>query len=215
MAAEINFFGMRTAPNSVTNLNGSGLGFYGTTFGSSVQVGNQQDTTFITNSNGTIQGHPLNNNHKFTSGSGLEFNSAVVLGMEFTPLVPNQSGGLNIRFTFDSAVKTQNGVLRIFDRVTSTNPASGVECRVAELRHPWPTYTPIGSGGSWTLASESAPTPVQNAVNLFASPGMSGHSNNGPETTSTRHDWYVALSASPESIGSKTQFGLFVSLEYL
>jgi len=30
-----------------------------------------------------------------------------------------------------------------------------------------------------------------------------------------RHDWYVALSASPDSIGSKTQYGLYFTLEYL
>ena len=32
---------------------------------------------------------------------------------------------------------------------------------------------------------------------------------------SLQHDWYVALSASPESIGSKTDFGLYFTLEYL
>ena len=30
-----------------------------------------------------------------------------------------------------------------------------------------------------------------------------------------RHTWYVGISASPLSIGSKTQYGLYVSLEYL
>jgi hypothetical protein len=31
----------------------------------------------------------------------------------------------------------------------------------------------------------------------------------------THHTWAVALSASPLSIGSKEQYGLYVSLEYL
>ena len=30
-----------------------------------------------------------------------------------------------------------------------------------------------------------------------------------------RHDWYIAISASPREIGSKTQYGLYFSLEYL
>ena len=30
-----------------------------------------------------------------------------------------------------------------------------------------------------------------------------------------RHTWYAAISASPLSIGSKTSYGLYVSLEYL
>lgn len=37
----------------------------------------------------------------------------------------------------------------------------------------------------------------------------------GNSCRSTRHDWYVALSASPDSIGSKTDFGLYFTLEYL
>ena len=32
------------------NIVGSGLGFYGSTFGSSVQIGSFQDRTFVTNS---------------------------------------------------------------------------------------------------------------------------------------------------------------------
>jgi hypothetical protein len=31
----------------------------------------------------------------------------------------------------------------------------------------------------------------------------------------TRHTWRVAISSAPLSIGSKTQFGMYISLEYL
>ena len=41
---------------SQQNIAGSGLGFYGATFGSSVQIGSFQDTTFVTNAAGTAQG---------------------------------------------------------------------------------------------------------------------------------------------------------------
>lgn len=37
----------------------------------------------------------------------------------------------------------------------------------------------------------------------------------GLECRATRHDWYLAISASPDSIGSKTDFGLYFTLEYL
>jgi len=40
-------------------------------------------------------------------------------------------------------------------------------------------------------------------------------SNEGAAHEALRHDWYVALSASPDSIGSKTQYGLYFTLEYL
>ena len=39
--------------------------------------------------------------------------------------------------------------------------------------------------------------------------------NCGGTGVSTHHTWAVALSASPLSIGSKEQYGLYVSLEYL
>jgi hypothetical protein len=50
---------------------------------------------------------------------------------------------------------------------------------------------------------------------LIASPGTSGLSPSGADTVDVQHDWYVAISGSPDSIGSKTQYGLYVSLEYL
>jgi len=55
-------------------------------------------------------------------------------------------------------------------------------------------------------------------VPLAQSPGPSGHyAGNGTANTGqyTQHDWYLAISASPDSIGSKTQYGLYVELEYL
>jgi hypothetical protein len=48
--------------------------------------------------------------------------------------------------------------------------------------------------------------------------GPSGqYAGNGSNSawTDTQHDWYLVLSASPDSIGSKTLYGLWVSLEYL
>jgi hypothetical protein len=62
-----------------------------------------------------------------------------------------------------------------------------------------------------------------------SSPGASGKNTNISDTNSSlnyltqegslhssaRHDWYVALSSEPESIGSKTQYGLYFSVEYL
>ena len=55
-------------------------------------------------------------------------------------------------------------------------------------------------------------------VPLAQSPGPSGHyAGNGTGNTGqyTQHDWYLAITASPDSIGSKTQYGLYVELEYL
>lgn len=193
---------------AVQALNGSGLGFFGGTFGTSVDVGSYQDATFITNGNGTDEGPQVNNIKWLSAGSG-EINGASS-GVPLTA-IPNYLATLNIRFTHGSAVKTQNAKLRIFDRTAIDNAASGVTCKVAEIIHVTDTQTDTGSGDStWHTPAGSS-----DVVDLVASPGESGHSPNGSDTTDTRHDWYTAISASPDSIGSKTDFGLYVELEYL
>lgn len=76
------------------------------------------------------------------------------------------------------------------------------------------------------------------ALDLTWSPGMSGLNGNDSDSNynggatrlpnfsadasfeaegheSEQHDWYIAISASPEEIGSKTDFGLYFTLEYL
>ena len=55
-------------------------------------------------------------------------------------------------------------------------------------------------------------------VPLSDSPATSGEhagTGSGSVVTDTQHDWFIAISASPDSIGSKTSYGLYVSLEYL
>jgi hypothetical protein len=61
------------------------------------------------------------------------------------------------------------------------------------------------------------------------SPGMSGTNTSAQDTnislgytttqgaahSSLRHDWYLALSSEPQSIGSKTNYGLYFTVEYL
>lgn len=102
--------------------------------------------------------------------------------------------------------------MRIYDRTAINNDPSGVTCYCAEVIHPSFTQTgSLGSGdASWIHVHGSAVV-----MDLVASPGVSGIRPNGASTSSTVHDWYVALSPSPDSVGSKTQFGLYVELEYL
>lgn len=194
---------------NIQELSGSGLGFYGAAgFGASVPVGEYQGRTFITDGNGTSQGPEADNVKFLNSQSG-------ILGQAGTGIhlvcIPNYQATLNIRFTHSSAVKTQNAEVRIYDRSNINNPASGVICKVAEIIHPNQTQNNSGSGDrEWlTAAGSSVPVP------LVASPGASGFRPNGVNTTDQRHDWYLAISASPTSIGSKTKFGLYASLEYL
>ena len=186
------------------SLGGSGLGFYGSSFGASVAVNDYQDKTFITDGNGTLQG-PEAWNTKFINA-----NSGSLAGGAAQSLrsIPNYQGGINVRFQNpSSAVQTQNAKLRIYDRASINNAAVGVTTKVAELIHPWTTQLPSGSGSTAWLT----PAGSSVIVSMSNNPGISGLFGGNH----TIHDWYAVVSASPNSIGSKTQYGLYFSVEFL
>lgn len=203
--------------NDINDLAGSGLGFYGAgSFGSSVQVGSYQDNTFITDSTGSSNG-PKCNNIKYVHPASGDLGGGDV---RYLRAIPNQLATLNIRFTNTTPVATQNIAVRIFDRVNINNPASGVTTMVSELVHPWNTQSPDGSGStSWAHLGGSGGTingvTYDNPLVLLNSPGSGGWAPSGTSTVDVQHDWYLGISGSPDSIGSKTQYGLYVSLEYL
>jgi hypothetical protein len=201
--------------NNIANLAGSGLGFYGGAFGYSVAVGTYQQTTYITNAAGTAQGPQCDNVKYVHPNSGLMGSNTVPSSLLY---MPNSLATLNIRFDHTSAVKVQNVEARVYDRYSISNPHSGVTVAMAELIHPSNDQTVIGSGDSvWCIASGTAAA-TGIVLSLAPSPGSGGiHAGNGSNSvrTDTVHDWFMAISASPDSIGSKTQFGLYVSLEYL
>jgi hypothetical protein len=191
---------------------GSGLGFYGSGgFGASVVVGAYQDNTYVTNGDGTLQG-PQANNVKWTHANSGEVSGSTNLNLLN---IPNYQATINVRFTHTSSVQVQNVEARIYDRVTPTVGASGVTTKIAEILHPSTSQTGLlGSGDSAWI------TPVGTGVTvpLAQSPGESGlYAGNGATSTRAddRHDWYLAIAASPDSIGSKTDYGLYFSLEYL
>lgn len=227
----------------IEHTGGSGLGFFGAGFGISVPVGQKQDTTFITNGDGTDNAGRIQNT-KYLTDTTTSFNGG---GSIANNTMPNRYAPLNIRFTHDEAVRVQNCKLRIFNRSNIDQPAVGVSTYVYEVRHPYPlaastdtVYSTTSRGVSnheWQ-SYEALVTPTD--MDFVSSPGPSGlntvsndavvttypdgtgvgdHlvwlSNSGALLRETRHDWYVALSAEPESIGSKTEYGLYFTLEYL
>lgn len=214
MAAQITFWGGDWGAISIDG-GGSGLGLYGSTgFGASVGVGSFQSTTYVTDSNGTIQGLPIHNIQWISNISGVHSDNTAIN----YPIsgIPNSKATLNVRFTNDTAVKCQNVKARFFDRTLIDNAPSGVQAYLAELVQPEilnPNFTtsgPFGSGTSWQLIyGSSAIMTIKNQ-----SPGPSGKVTMNPNFSDTRHDWYFALSASQTSIGSK-YFALYFSLEYL
>lgn len=208
---------------SIDNISNSGLGFFGDNgFGASVLVGNFNGRTFITNGAGTTQGAEVDNIKYHDAGSGILGQTGSGIGLK---AIPNYQGTLNLRFTHTSAVQTQNVKVRAYDRTNINNLASGVTVRMAELIHPGITQVPLGSGDDAWVGSTANPQTggltmggSGLVLTLANSPGTSGlFAGNGSNSTKTdtQHDWYLAISCSPDSVGSKTQFGLYVELEYL
>ena len=134
--------------------------------------------------------------------------------------------------------------MRIFNRSDIDVHATDVVTKVYEVRHPNPddghdtagsTYALDHRGVNFGLGAhnwkEFDPADTMSALVCTSSPGVSGLNTNSTDSakvstnnyTSTsgtalrsmQHDWYLALSASPIKIGSKTDFGLYFTLEYL
>ena len=215
----------------------SGVGFFGGDFGLSVPVDSYQDTTWITNSDGTSQAEQLQNT-KYSSISGVKFNTN---NEKDNNVIPNYYAPLNIRFEHDEAVSVKSCQLRIFDRNDITKNASGVTTEVYEVRHPNSTegastalyHRGVAGEHGWTRFMYDGVDNSVTPLSLTESPGASGLNGNtdddnnntlagltgatteGSAHRSLRHDWYLALSASPDEIGSKTDFGLYFTVEYL
>lgn len=113
MAAEISFWGdqdgltTQFAGSYGAVEPGSGLGFFGATFGASVQVGEHPDSTFIASADGASEG-PEANNCKYNGDvSGVLWNGSG--DAVHVNTIPNESGTLKISFTYDSTVKPRTG----------------------------------------------------------------------------------------------------------
>lgn len=143
--------------NGVETLSGSGLGFFGATAGSSVQIGSFQDTTFVSNGDGSSTTENCNNikyvANTFPSGQATvnaQGGGSYSVGLSG---IKSAASTLGIRFGHSTAVKTQNVQLRIYDRGNINNPASGVNTKVAEIvNFNGSTYNSQGTTGSSSSA---------------------------------------------------------------
>ena len=240
--AELKFYGnIKGSPLSADGIlirheAGSGLGFFGQGgFGVSVPIDTKQKQTYITNALGTASGELLNNTEAVVAGTPttpgtVRANNSSTINLDN---LPNYLCPLNIRFTNTEPVAVQNCKLRIFDRNNIDNHASGVTTFVWEARHPNSSTNTVGMRHRGRPNEESwfvfTATDSMEDMILTNSPGISGTNGitfdvvnqlggitaSGNAHQSMRHDWYVALSAEPDTIGSKTQYGLYFTLEYL
>lgn len=203
----------------IEDITASGLGFFGDGgFGATIPVGSWNGRTFITDASGTTQG-PEVDNSKFVNLTG------VILGQEGSGIqlnqVPNYLATLKLRFTYDTPIQTANGYVRVYDRNNEENPASGITTALYEVSHIDTNQTATGSGGpgtpivsgahAWTVCSGGV---AHTGMAITDSPGESGLRPSGASTVDDTHDWFLLISASPDSIGAKTQWGLLAYTEY-
>jgi len=192
----------------------SGLGFYGDSgFTDPVAVGSFNGRTFVTNVNGNVEGFECNNNKRIDV-SGLILGQ-IGTGILLTEL-PNRLVTVNVRFVHTLAVKTQSVVLQIYDGSVDgngdpnkNNDPSGLTFYTAEIRHQSDVQDNTGLGDSEWLDTKGVIS-----QSLVSSPGISGISPSGVGTTEVRHDWYVAMSATPDELGDKL-FGMYMELEFV
>lgn len=212
MAATISFLaGGYGLP--INNLNGSGLGFFGSSFGQSVAVGAFQGSTYITDGNGVSQGPQVNNVQWSHPASGTVQTGTLLANTK----IPNYQSTLNIHLSNTTPVRTQNAQLYIYDRTSTGNAPTGVTCYVCPIIHPDTSQATTGSGSTnWELPAGTSYVNMSVYSNqVLFSPGLSGYGVNGGSTVDMNHDWYADLSASPNSVGAKTLFGLWFQTEYL
>ena len=152
--AEIRFqiLGAADGTPNLDTLSGSGLAFYGSSAGSSVQIGTYQDNTYVANSDGSIY-KDASNNIKYVAStypSGMTVTSEaggsdLTIGLSG---VKTYQATLGIEFGHSTNVNVQNAQLRIYDRTNINYPASGVLCKVAEIiNHNGGNFQSQGSAG--------------------------------------------------------------------
>jgi hypothetical protein len=156
--AEIRFqiLGQADMDKTLDTLSGSGLAFYGSSPGSSVQIGAYQDTSWVSNADGSEYAEAAGQikylPNTFPSGMCTTDGFG---GTEFTvglSGVKTFHSTLGIEFGHTTAVKTQNVQLRIYDRSNVNYPASGVNTKVAEIINHNGQTTPFVQGNSLSSA---------------------------------------------------------------
>lgn len=105
------------------------------------------------------------------------------------------------------------------DRSAGADAYGSLAFRGVTGEHDWVQFDESVPGQEMTLTPGPGPSGLNTDSAIETLPTGDAYTNwiadSGAACRSTRHDWYVALSASPDSIGSKTDFGMYFTLEYL
>lgn len=170
-----------------------------------VIVDKYQDATYITNTSGSNMGvAPFGllesgrlNNTKFEEDGLANVNG--VGGVELSD-IPQLSGTLLVRFEASGsiAVRTQNVLLR----TVVLNSASGIDDVAGVVVGLKVRGFEPGADNTWTQTAGIGA--LDNRI-FFVD-------HNVPDLV---HDFFVSLSASPEAVGERNDFGMFFIIEFL
>ena len=166
------------------------LQFAGAAFDDAITVGEYNDTTHVESSVGAdASSGNTPNNVKFisqTGGGGGDSQADWGDGTEDLDAITDAECTLKINFTHTSAVAVTDHIFYAYDGSTTTNAPVGVTFVAAEQGDP-----------NFTAAEGSAA-----AVSI------------GDSGSAESHDFYIACSVSPDSVGEKTDFVLRDELTY-
>lgn len=162
--SEIRFqlLGNNNGTPSLDTLSGSGMAFFGSTAGSSVQIGAYQDTSYVSNGDGSVF-TDASSNVKFETTSTYPSGWAVLDTVAGSPYamgvtgVRSMYGTLGIEFGNATECSVQNVQLRVYDRGNVNYPASGVNTKVAEIvNHNGATFNSQGSDNGLCSAAQGS-----------------------------------------------------------
>lgn len=163
----------------------------GATFGSPIQVGQYNDSTHVKSSGGANDSSANTpNNVKFISqagGSGGDSQADWGDGTEDLDQITDAECTLRIRFSHDSAVVVTDALFYAYNGTVLATAPANISIVAAERGDT--NFTTIeGSGSPLTL---------------------------NDKTSNTTHDYYIVLSASPDTVGAKTGNKVRIELAYV
>lgn len=136
------------------------------------------------------------NNDKYLTGSTISINGGGSESINDTNLAATECT-LRVHFTDAASVATSSARFYTYDGTTTTTEAVGVDAYAFERGV---------SATAWTQVNDDS--------------GNIGGDNSGErlsianQTAATEHTFFLAVSASPESVGGKTQFDFGFALTY-
>ena len=161
------------------------IAFSNGTFGQPIQVGSYNDKTHVRTSGGTDKSTSNSpHNTKYLTSTTMSLNGGASANLS---TLTTANSPLKITVSESTNITVTDIKMYAYDGTTTTNAPSGMNVYLAEQ-----------GDSSWTQAHGSG-----NALTL-----------NNHSTAATSHDFYVAISASPTSVGVKSANKLRLEFVY-